>query len=581
MNEDQRFRKAQILNDVVQRWRNGQSIRSISREVGLSRYAVARLLAAHQRGSQSAASDASTSLGCPPRPRASKLDAYEPQLKQLLERYPRITAKRLLEELQRAGYDGRYSILRVRVKQLRESRPPRLTVRFETAPGAQAQMDWSTYEISFTQEGKRHVQLFSYILGYSRRQYLQFTERQDFETTLRQHVAAFEHLGGVAATCLYDNMKVVVTHWEDGQPVYNTRFLAFATHYGYRPWACLARRPQTKGKVERPFHYVETNLLNGREFRSLAHLNEVARWWLLEVADRRTHGTTGKTPLELHAEELPHLLPLPMLRFDTAQVVYRFVEEDGTIRHRNNHYSVPWQHLGQRLPVRVTEDELLVYNQSLSLVARHPLLPDASGQTRKDPAHAPPRDLEEQLAQLRARYAELGPVGSQFLEGLLKKQRYGKHDARRVLTLLHAYSQADLVAAMQRAIQYHAHGYSSLERILSHQGTPKPTWQALSDREQAALQQLTDSECVNSRRSEEYQHLLEPPSPDQPLTKDQIHESEGAPEANTDRARQEPRPAERPFGDEPARPDPTASPDTPDPDDGGPNGRNRSGGHGK
>ncbi len=99
-----------------------------------------------------------------------------------------------------------------------------------------------------------------------------------------------------------------VIGWEDDAPIYNTRFLAFATHYGYKPWACQVRRPQTKGKVERPFHYVETNLLNGREFRSLDHLNEVTRWWLAQVADVRLHGTTKKTPLELHAEEQSHLL---------------------------------------------------------------------------------------------------------------------------------------------------------------------------------------------------------------------------------------------------------------------------------
>ena len=57
---------------------------------------------------------------------------------------------------------------------------------------------------------------------------------------------AFEHMGGVAATCLYDNMKVVVTGYEDDVPIYNTRFLAFAAHYGFRPVACRVRRPQTK-----------------------------------------------------------------------------------------------------------------------------------------------------------------------------------------------------------------------------------------------------------------------------------------------------------------------------------------------
>ncbi len=104
----------------------------------------------------------------------------------------------------------------------------------------------------------------------ARRQYICFTERQDFETTVRQHVVAFEHLGGAAATCLYDNMKVVVTRWEDGQPIYNPRFLSFATHYGFKPWACEPRCPETKGKIERPFDYAEKNLLNGRTFRSIA-----------------------------------------------------------------------------------------------------------------------------------------------------------------------------------------------------------------------------------------------------------------------------------------------------------------------
>ena len=127
-------------------------------------------------------------------------------------------------------------------------------------------MDYAVYDLDFTSEGRRRVYLFSYVLGYSRRQYLRFVEAQDFATTLREHVRAFEHLGGVAATCLYDNMKVVVTGYEDDVPIYNPRFLAFATHYGFRPVACRPRRPQTKGKVERPFSYVETSLLNGRTF---------------------------------------------------------------------------------------------------------------------------------------------------------------------------------------------------------------------------------------------------------------------------------------------------------------------------
>jgi transposase len=499
-------------NDVIHRWQNRQSVRSIAVDLNLSRYKVTRIIAKYTRDRDVDAAiqnDAPpASLGAAPNLRSSKLDPFADQIAQLLERYPKITATRVLEELKRNGYDGGYSILRERVGRLRKTPAKPLTVRFETAPGVQAQMDWATYEINFTAQGKRRVNLFSYILGYSRRQYIHFTESMDFETTIRQHIKAFDHLGGVAATCLYDNMKVVVTRWEDDAPVYNTRFLAFATHYGYKPWACQVRRPQTKGKVERPFHYIETNLLNGREFRSLEHLNEVARWWLAQVADVRLHGTTKKTPLELHAEERPHLLPLPSLAFDTAQVVYRIVDTDGTIQYANNRYSVPWRLVGESLPVRITEKHLIAYDRSLSEVARHVMFQGLSGQRRLDPAHAPPRDHEEQMQRLRERFAELGEVGVAYLEGLESKQRNSKHQALQVLGLLHAYHKSDVLRAMQRGVQYYAYSFSSLERILAHQATPKPAWQQLDEGTQETLKQLSESEPVGPRHSQEYQDLL-------------------------------------------------------------------------
>src|SRR5258708_25039165 len=208
-------------------------------------------------------------------------------------------------------------MVRQGVKVLRSRRVREPVVRFETAPGVQAQMDYGVYDLDFTQEGRRRVYLFSYLLAYCRRGYLRFVDAQDFTTTIREHVRAFTHLQGVAATCLYDNQKVVVLRHDDDGPIYNPRFLAFATHYGFKPWACKPRRPQTKGKAERRFHFAEISLLNGRTFHSLDHLNEVTWWWLANVADVRVPGETKQTHLQRYAAEKAHWIALPAQPYDT------------------------------------------------------------------------------------------------------------------------------------------------------------------------------------------------------------------------------------------------------------------------
>ena len=244
-------------------------------ELGISRGAVTRALARVQ-----AQRDGQVAPLPRPRPRQSIIDPFEPLLKELLAKYPNLTTERALQELQARGFTGKYTVVRQRLGLLRPraARPP--VPRFETGPGLQAQMDFGVYDLDFTREGRRRVYLFSYLLGYSRRQYLRFVESMDLPTTLREHVHAFHYLGGVARVCLYDNFKAVVLRHDADGALYNPKFLAFATHYGFRPQACRVRRPQTKGKVERKFFYAETSLLNGRTFDTLEHLNEVTAWWL-------------------------------------------------------------------------------------------------------------------------------------------------------------------------------------------------------------------------------------------------------------------------------------------------------------
>ena len=497
--------------EIVQRRQQGASTRVIATELGISRGAVDRVLARVE------ADRTGSSPECtPPQRRGSIIDTFEPILKELLDRYPNLTGERALQELRARGFTGRYTIVRERIKRLRPRAVPPPVPRFETEPAHQAQMDHGVYDIDFTREGRRRVYLFSYLLGYSRRQYLRFVESMDLPTTLREHVNAFHHLGGVARTCLYDNFKAVVLRHDAEGPLYNPKFLAFATHYGFRPHACRVRRPQTKGKVERKFHYAEVSLLNGRTFDTLDHLNEVTTQWLAEVADVHVMRDFKESARDRHERERPHLLPLPARDFDTALVVYRHVNVEGFLTHRLNHYSVPWSFIGQVLPVRIDDGEVIIYSVGLEEIARHALVPATrTGVRHLIKSHHPTDDPEERTRLLRQRFADLGPVGVSFLDGLLAKQVQGKLQAQHLFALVSQYARDDVRAALDRAVRFGAFSLAAVRRILAAHARPRPLLDELAELHRDSLDPTLRDDVIGPRSTHDYQHLLASDEPEE------------------------------------------------------------------
>jgi Mu transposase-like protein len=274
---------------------------------------------------------------------------------------------------------------------------------------------------------------------------------------------------------------------------------------------------QTKGKVERKFFYVETNLLNGRTFDTLEHLNEVTAQWLASVADVRVLRDFKESPAERHQREQPHLLPLPACDFDTALVVYRHVNVEGFIAYRLNFYSVPWSYIGQVLPVRVVADEVIIYSIALEEIARHRLVRGTqSGVRQLSKSHHPADDPGQRTLLLQQRFGELGPIAVQFLDGLLAKQIQGKLQAQHLLALVAHYQRADVLKALERAVRFGAFSLAAIRRILAATAKPKPLLEELAELHKDALDPSLRAEPIGPRPTSDYQHLLSPEDTDEP-----------------------------------------------------------------
>ena len=180
--------------------------------------------------------------------------------------------------------------------------------RFETPPGHQGQVDFADFRLPW---GKRHALIV--VLGYSRRMWLRFYERQTMPVVMRGLERSFAYFGGVPSELLFDQIKAVITddkRHEGGRLIENPEFLRFSGHWGFRIRACRPYRAQTKGKVERPIHYIRDNFFYGREFVSDDDLNARALVWLDGVANTRVHGTLKERVADPFDRERPHLSPM-------------------------------------------------------------------------------------------------------------------------------------------------------------------------------------------------------------------------------------------------------------------------------
>lgn len=465
-------------NSVIYNHGQGWSIRRLSREYHCGRNRILRILRENeQRRTQG------TSPFVEPKVYPSKLDPYKEYIQELLHKYGKITTQRIYELILEQGYPGKITMVEVYVSKIRASRSHPVIRCVETAPGQRAAHDWSEYMIEFTSSAaKQHkVTFFSYILAYSRRQYIDVVEDKTQRTLFECLVRAFMYFDGAAREIKGDNQKACVDRWESGQPIFNRHYLGFASHYGFRPLTIRPGRPTENLKVERPFYYMETNFLNGRSFRDKNDLKEQLRNWVTRVNDLRVHRTTRRRPIDMFVDEVPCLLPLPTSHYDTSLIAYRVVNQESCVNYQGYYYFVPGDQLFKIIPLRVTSDQLIIYSHDFKLLIAHPL---AEKGARGRYIGLPPtytHALVLNLSDVKQRLSAMGQVMETYVEKLILQKKNPTSSLNMLLALKVNYFTEDILKAVGRAMDHGVYDVKTIERFLKNHAQGRNAIKTLFD----------------------------------------------------------------------------------------------------
>lgn len=371
------------------------------------------------------------------------------------------------------GYAGAYNAVKRFVGKLRPPNNPKISCRFETAPGQEAQVDYGEGALTrHPKTGKyRRPRLFIMKLSNSRRSFRKVVWESSSEVWCKLHEEAFAKFGGAPQTIRLDNLKEGVIKPDIYDPQLNPLYVKMLDHYGVIALPCRPYAPDLKGKVESEVGYTQDTALKGRRFESIEEQNAHLDHWDERWAMTRIHGTTKRQVRAMFDEEQPFLQPLPPIRFEYYRVGERTVHFDGFIEIDGAYYHAPPQRAGTKVAVHIGRLWIRIIDPvTQHLIREHDVT--GKGQRRIVDAYLP-KQTPIKVEQLAARIAGAGPGCKAFADRLVEERGalalralYG------ILDLLRRYDAAAVDGACAFAASSGIASFKFLRTYLSHHAKP-------------------------------------------------------------------------------------------------------------
>jgi hypothetical protein len=345
--------------------------------------------------------------------------------------------------------------------------PPKRAGRYHFGPGEEMQHDTSPHRVVIA--GKAiTAQCAALTLACSRRLFIRYYSR--FTRLEAKHflLQAALFMQGACARCVIDNTSVMLAGGAGADAVFAPEMVAFAATLGFVFMAHRVGDPDRKGRVERPFFYVQTNFLPARTFADFDDLNAQALRWCVEVANAKPKRDLGQSPEDAYQQELPHLRRPPAVLPPVYEVLDRVVDLYGFVSVDTNRYSVPERLVGRTVTVYKHYAQIDIQHRGVS-VAVHPRLIGQRDVRHTLPGHhtvpqRAPREpaLEQEL--LRGEHDVL----LRYASALKQRHHHGRgvRALRRLLQIKRTYPREPFLAAVEQALKFGLFDLTRLEHLV-------------------------------------------------------------------------------------------------------------------
>lgn len=305
---------------------------------------------------------------------SSMLDPYKSIITDKVDTYGS-TAMAVHKFIQKKGFAGEYGIVNKFVKEHKNAEQQKATIRFETAPGLQAQVDWKESLKMINKNGEIfQVNIFLIVLGYSRKKFLKLTSDKTQSTLFLCLFEAIKYYQGVPHELLFDNMATVIDRKKSSfkSLCFNPKFKHFADDAGFTPITCRPYRAKTKGKVEALAKFTNRLTVYNGEFESFEDLEQITYDFMNEI-NGEVSQATGETPNERFKKEQEYLCPLPsihsLLSYFSYHKEYK-ISKESMVTYKGQKYSVPTKYIGYLVNVIENDEDISIYYIE-DLICRH------------------------------------------------------------------------------------------------------------------------------------------------------------------------------------------------------------------